>query len=487
MIALTIPEDDHAFDEWREKARRLIQANISPDGVLWDGAEGSLFGNSNAIPEPINSTPFRVSPDFIKAAKFASHHADPSKWGLFYRMLWRQVRKKNRQLLQRVSDPDVVRLRAMEKDLRRDIHKMHAFVRFKKVGEDQASNREQFVAWFEPAHRIMPLTAGFFQKRFTGMDWSIFTPTGSAHWDGKTLQLAPGVPHMEAPDDEELENLWRGYYKSIFNPARLKTKAMQAEMPKKYWKNLPEAGLIEELIRDSRGRVGGMMDTEERPARELRNSYLMKLEQLTLAGEQTVESPENFIGQDLPTLAEAAAACQACPLHENATQTVFGEGPADARIMLVGEQPGDQEDLAGKPFIGPAGKLLTEILAEAGIDREKAYLTNSVKHFKWKPRGKMRLHQTPGVRERKACQPWVLAEIAQVQPEVLICLGSTAAKSLIDPNFKITQQRGLIEAPNLAPKVIATIHPSYLLRIPDKTQVAAERQKFIADLRQATT
>ena len=145
----------------------------------------------------------------------------------------------------------------MRKEISRDIHKMHAFVRFKKTGKDMKSEREQFMAWFEPDHRIMPLTAQFFQKRFTGMDWSIFTPTGSASWDGKILRLGPGFDKVEVPK-EELDELWRGYYKSIFNPARLKVKAMQAEMPKKYWHNLPETNLIESLISESRHRVQEM-------------------------------------------------------------------------------------------------------------------------------------------------------------------------------------------------------------------------------------
>ena len=148
------------------------------------------------------------------------------------------------KLLNRSTDAAVLRLERMRKEIARDIHKMHAFVRFKKTGENPENGREQFMAWFEPDHQIMPLTSKFFQKRFTGMDWAIFTPTGSASWDGTELRLGPGVEKVEVPD-EELDELWRGYYRSIFNPARLKVKAMQAEMPKKYWKNLPESELID--------------------------------------------------------------------------------------------------------------------------------------------------------------------------------------------------------------------------------------------------
>ncbi len=163
----------------------------------------------------------------------------------------------------------------------RDIHKMHAFVRFRMVGTDEATGREQFVAWFEPEYRIVRLAASFFQKRFTGMDWSILTPHECVHWDGQLLHFTPGVPRSAAPDEDALDDLWRSYYRSIFNPARLKVKMMQTEMPKKYWKNLPEASLIPELIAGSPQRVDRMLKTQERPAKPApKNAYLDKLKRL---------------------------------------------------------------------------------------------------------------------------------------------------------------------------------------------------------------
>jgi len=181
-------------------------------------------------------------------------------------------------------------------------------------------------------------------------------------------------------------------------------------------------------------------------------------------------------------LCAAAAHCRACPLWRGASQTVFGEGAARARIMLVGEQPGDQEDHQGHPFVGPAGKLLWTALAEAGIDRRSIYVTNAVKHFKWLPQGKKRIHQRPNRREIEACRPWLLAEIAAVKPRVLIGLGATAAQSLLGRAFRVTQHRGEMVSSDLAPFVMATVHPSSILRAPDDAR-AAERARFVADLR----
>jgi DNA polymerase len=186
-----------------------------------------------------------------------------------------------------------------------------------------------------------------------------------------------------------------------------------------------------------------------------------------------------------PTLAKlraAAAACTACPLYAHATQTVFGEGPEHAALMLVGETAGDREDLEGRPFVGPAGKLLDRCLAEAGLARKDAYVTNVVKHFKWTPRGKRRIHGKPNAMEIRACKPWLDAEIALVQPKVLVCLGATAAQTLLGGDFRVTEMRGRFVHSNLAAYVTATVHPSSLLRA-DDTRRKTEIARFIADLR----
>jgi len=184
----------------------------------------------------------------------------------------------------------------------------------------------------------------------------------------------------------------------------------------------------------------------------------------------------------LATLRKAAAQCRACDLWKRGTQTVFGEGAVDALVMFVGEQPGNDEDLAGRPFVGPAGKLLDRALEEVGIDRRRTYLTNVVKHFKWEPRGKRRIHAKPDVVEVTACLPWLQAEIEVVKPRVLVCLGSTAAQALLGRKFRVTQQRGEFVPSPLAPLVTATVHPSSILRAPDDETRRAERARFVEDL-----
>ena len=195
-------------------------------------------------------------------------------------------------------------------------------------------------------------------------------------------------------------------------------------------------------------------------------------------------SAESLIPEQLtlPGLQKAAADCQACDLWENATQTVFGEGKRVAKVLLIGEQPGNDEDLQGKPFVGPAGKLLDQALEEAGIDRRQTYVTNVVKHFKWEPRGKRRIHKKPNSTEIQACRPWLEAELATVKPKVIVCLGATAAQTLLGKEFRVSRQRGQLIPSPLAPAVIATVHPSSILRAPDEQSRRLEMQRFIDDL-----
>ena len=187
----------------------------------------------------------------------------------------------------------------------------------------------------------------------------------------------------------------------------------------------------------------------------------------------------------LTEVRHASRECTACHLYKRATQTVFGEGPKSAPIMLVGEQPGDYEDVAGKPFVGPAGKIMDRALEEAGIDRSKVYVTNAVKHFKWEPRGKRRIHQKPNSREIAACRPWLEAELRLVKPKLLVCLGATAAQAVFGPSFRVTRERGKVLSSKLAPRVLATVHPSSLLRQPDEESREREYKRFVADLHAA--
>jgi len=187
--------------------------------------------------------------------------------------------------------------------------------------------------------------------------------------------------------------------------------------------------------------------------------------------------------KNLNVMRDASKKCEGCDLYLKATQTVFGEGQTNSEVLFVGEQPGDQEDRSGKPFVGPAGRLLDECMIEAGIDRSKAYVTNAVKHFKWEPRGKLRLHKKPNSLEIGACKPWLEAEIRAVAPKLVVCLGATAAQSLLGPAFRVTQQRGVVIEPSGLPPVVATVHPSSILRAQDEESRAREKQQFINDLK----
>jgi uracil-DNA glycosylase family protein len=198
---------------------------------------------------------------------------------------------------------------------------------------------------------------------------------------------------------------------------------------------------------------------------------------------QTTASPRIPPEPTIDKLRVAAADCQACDLWKTGTQTVFGEGSSKGRVMLVGEQPGDQEDIQGHPFVGPAGKVLDQALAAAGIDRKETYVTNAVKHFKWEPRGKRRIHKKPNSMEITACKPWIEAEIEVLQPAVIVCLGATAAQALLGRQFKVSTQRGVWIPSPLAPFVMATVHPSSLLRAPDDETRRREMERFIEDLK----
>lgn len=191
-------------------------------------------------------------------------------------------------------------------------------------------------------------------------------------------------------------------------------------------------------------------------------------------------------GADLPALRRAAEGCTACPLHAVGTRTVFGAGPPDAELMLVGEQPGDQEDQAGEPFVGPAGRLLDRALEQAGIDRSRTYVTNAVKHFKWEPRGKRRIHSKPNAGEIRACKPWLEAEIALIAPKAIVCLGATAAQALLGRDFRVSRDRGMFLQSDLAAHVMATVHPSSLLRAPDEASRRIGIARFVDELRKVS-
>ena len=466
-------QDATDFAGFRNAARSLVAAGIPPEEVSWHtiGETPSLFPDSPvASAEPARKT-FTVPRDFMKMAQAVSLHSDPARFSLLYRMVWRLQTEPH--LLAMTMDPDVVRAHALEKSVRRDIHKMHAFVRFREV---PGIEPRTFLAWFEPEHHIVEAATPFFARRFPNFAWAILTPERSACWNLEELSFGPGGHKSDVPADDATESLWRDYYASIFNPARLKVASMRAHMPKKYWRNLPESPLIPQLIADSRKRTQDMIDKPATEQSRPRRAVIAP-----------VAAP--VIQSSWEELRNQAEHCRDCPLWQHATQTVFGAGPERARVMLLGEQPGDQEDIAGKPFVGPAGRLLDRALEDAGLDRTQLYVTNAVKHFKFEPRGKRRLHKTPGQLEVAACHKWLESELATIQPELIVALGATAVRSIFGRPMPVLQNRGRIfpvrnEATNHAADVLVTIHPSSLLRLPDEAKDAAYEQ-FVADLKLA--
>ncbi|GAA5130059.1 TIGR03915 family putative DNA repair protein [Luteolibacter yonseiensis] len=267
-----------SFISWRDAARRMLADHVPPEEILWE-AERGLF------PAVVtNGTPpekLKVPAAFVDLAQNVSCHNDPSRWALLYQILWRIVRNGEKHLVSIASDPDVSQALLFARAVRKEIHKMHAFVRFRLIDADE-TGRERYAAWFEPDHHVIEAGAPFFKKRFSNMDWSIFSPKSCAHWDGEHLTFTPGIPHDPTKSHDELEAAWRTYYRSIFNPARLKVKMMKQEMPVRYWKNLPEADLIHELISGSNNRVAGMLAEEPRPVKPRpKNAYLDKLRALS--------------------------------------------------------------------------------------------------------------------------------------------------------------------------------------------------------------
>ncbi len=463
------------FAGWRSEARRLILDCVPPEGVVWSvGAPADLFATSSQPPAPAatdaQAAAFKVPRSLLELAETVIQARDPERFALLYGLVWR-THQGERTLAEEVTDPAVHRAIRLAQSVRRDTHKMRAFLRFRAVEDADAT---RYVAWFEPDHFIVEANSGFFVRRFATMVFSILTPYRSMHWTGTEEVFGPGATPADVPDDDALERYWRAYFGAIFNPARLKTAAMRSEMPKKYWRNLPEAALIPELVRSAEARTVTMV--EQVPVARETRTRAMPSSELKPDAAALVE------GSTLKTLAREAAECRRCSLWESATQTVFGEGPEDATMMMVGEQPGDQEDLAGRPFVGPAGQLLDRAIAEAGIVRAHVYVTNAVKHFKFEPRGKRRIHAKPDTTEITACNVWIEGERRAVRPAVTVLLGATAARAVLGRVVTIGRERGRPITLDGNTQAVVTVHPSYLLRLPDEDAKRREYASFVRDL-----
>jgi DNA polymerase len=458
LIALAGGAD---LDGFRAAVRRLIAGDVAPERVVWtSGDSEDLFGGEG---ETSGAPPVALPRALAELIALAVCHNDPERYALLYQLIWR-VLQGERALLEIASDPLVHRLNLMAKTIRRDIHKMHAFLRFREV-EDPGGG-ERYVAWFEPEHFILEAAAPFFIGRFRNLAWSILTPIGSLHWDREGLTLGPPAHRVDAPENDRLEAAWRSYYESTFNPARVNPKAMRGHMPKKYWRNLPETQAVSTLVQQAPQRMRAMIEKE--------------------AAMPSKRDPEKAVAamseQDPKTLKALNKLISAAePLVPGADHAVLGEGPEGAEIAFVGEQPGDQEDREGRPFVGPAGQILNQAMEQAGIDRKRVYVTNAVKHFKFEQRGKKRIHQKPTMGEVKRYRWWLMKELDLVHPKLVVALGGTAAAALAGRAVSVTKVRGKATFEN-RPGFI-TVHPSYLLRIPDGADKKAAYKAFVADLK----
>lgn len=467
----------HASDlaGFRRAARDLLARQVPPEAVTWseDAAQVDLFGaatsaspcEAGAMPTPGPTVPA----GFLRLCEAVILHRDAQRFALLYRLLWRLAREP--ALRHDPLDPDLLQAAGMARAVGRDIHKMRAFVRFRPVDDGKAGEGPLHVAWFEPQHHVVEANAPWFQRRFANMRWAILTPDRCAEWDGQVLHLRAGARREDAPPADAGESLWLTYYRSIFNPARLNLPQTVREMPRRYWSALPEAQLISPLAAAARERTQRMI-----------------VQPATVPTRRVVPmaprpAPRVATGT-LDALAARLAACQACPHAAHATQVVPGHGPMRSALMLVGEQPGDAEDLRGLPFVGPAGQLLDRALLQAGIAREELYLTNAVRHFKYELRGRRRLHKTPSQQDALACSPWLEEEIALVRPGALVALGATAARTLLGRPVAVTSERGRWFTRDDGLRVLVRLHPSALLRLPQAQRPAAF-DAFVQDLRQA--
>jgi DNA polymerase len=461
------------FAAWREAARELLVHDIPPELVTWGSPQtgGDLFTSAPAAVEPphnpdIPLEPPRHAPPHIPRSlmdmlQSAACCRVPDRWAFLYRVIWRW--QQGQHDVQSPADEDGARLNAMVKAVRREEHDMHAYIRFRERAPEAGPPR--FVAWYEPQHDVLPQVAEHFISRMGKVSWMIATPEASVLWDGQTLHnTGPLVKNSDDLEDTG-EALWLTYYRSVFNPARLNQAVMQQHIPSHRWKNLPEGKIVTHMI--SEAAMGAR-----------------KVGQFQAVGQRK--------GTTIPIAPEAAQPerqrpskldeCRRCELWQFATQAVGGEGPKKAKIMFVGEQPGDQEDLAGQPFVGPAGKLLDQVCEKAGVDRDTIYVTNAVKHFKWEPRGKRRIHKTPAQKEVEACHYWLDKELDHVQPTVIVALGATALKSVMrtaNVTLKDSIGKPLFHEGRW---VVTTYHPSYVLRVPGEDAKRAAFQTMVDSL-----
>jgi DNA polymerase len=424
------------WDGWRTATRAHVLAGTPPEAIAWS-VGGAAGGDAPADPLPEGSGSFGVPRALVGLAAQAIQARAPGRFDLLYRLVWRA--QAGEPVLEQRDDAELTQARGLALAVRAEAHRMRTHVRFLPL-EDAGAPR--YLGWYAPAHYVLEANAQLLARRFAGLRFSILTPDATADWDGTELRFGPGLDPGLVPDDAALAAQWRDYGPDILARARVGTSVPPAEA----------------------------LDEDPRPL------------------DRPPLGPVVLPGRPDPALATAAAdaaACRRCPLGEPATQTVFGEGPAGARLLFIGEQPGDQEDVIGRPFVGPAGRMLDRALEEAGVDRRTIYITNAVKHFKFTQRGTRRIHQTPEAPEIQICRFWLDVERVGQIPALTVLMGGTAARAVLGRAVTIGRERGRAFALPDGSRGFITVHPSFLLRVPDEAARAREYAAFVADLREA--
>ncbi len=411
---------------WRNATRQFVLAGIEPADLTW-----TVGSDGDAAPEVDGS--FTLSRTLVTLTAQAFQARENERFGLLYTLVWRA--HHGDLALDDPADPDLRIARRWALSVRADAHRMRTQLRFTKLSLD---GEPHFLGWYEPDHFVLESNARVIARRNPGHCFTIVAPDGTAHKDQSGLRFAPGLKNPG--DDETLLAWWDAHQETILAA----THAGGA---------LPEAEELDEVPRPL-----------DRPS----------LGPIVLAASQP---------RGAANLAREARGCERCTLFGPATQTVFGEGPRDTRALFIGEQPGDQEDVIGRPFVGPAGQLLDEALEEAGIDRRIIYITNAVKHFKFTPRGRRRIHQPPSPHEIDICRFWLDAERAAVNPALIVLLGGSAGRAVLGRPVAVTRERGRPFTLPDGGTAFLTVHPSYLLRQPDEASRAREYAAFMRDLR----
>jgi uracil-DNA glycosylase len=423
------------WDGWRTATRAHVLAGIPPETLTW-----SIGAPAEPLPEapvPQGTGSFGVPRGLVALAAQAIQAHDPDRFDLLYRLVWRA--QAGEAVLEQRDDPELARARRLALAVRAEAHRMRTHLRFLPLPDTHPT---QYLGWYTSAHHVLEANAQLLARRFANLHFTILTPDASAHWDSTELRFGPGLDPTLVPDDDALVAQWRDYGPDILAGARTGTAIPQAE------------ALDEDPRPPDRPSIGPVvLHLHRDPA--------------------------------LIAAAEDASTCRRCSLGDPATQTVFGEGPAGARLLFIGEQPGDQEDLIGRPFVGPAGQILDRALNEAGIDRRTIYITNAVKHFKFTPRGTRRIHQTPEAPEIQVCRFWLDVERVQQRPNLTILMGATAARAVLGRPVTIGRERGRAFPLPDGTRGFITVHPSFLLRVPDEESRAREYAAFVSDLREA--